>query len=461
MGATDSAFTLKINLQKTSFIPGEIINGSFNFDFKDEEKKLNFQNNKVTISILSLESTHKHSKKLEYILTAETLSIPQLFEINENPNIKIPFQIKIPINANPSFEWYRSNDNKYAYLRNFLKIEIPEIKTEKSIFIIIKKISTPLNSSLDLIEHSHRKRFFSFDDITLNVKYNTNSFPLKSIIPFTFIADFSQSKYNIKAMQYTLKRKIKFFEKDNILEEVIDELQQKRIQGNMTKEQTENFVAYLCDSKEIYKNYYKDKSINIDLKPNEIINLMPNIKANLFECEYYIKVKAITDKFLFSSINPPSMYVPLDVFQPYDNDEYLNIRRQTLNLQPSLQQLQQPILDLPNQQSFLQPIMRKSTMENSSMQQSYMQLQLKNSSLQKSNIFRVQNKPIKKQEVKINENEGLLNKIQEQNELDMSYKKEFMKPLVTPASALDNAPPPIQDNNKNNKNNKNIPYQSF
>ena len=369
MGATNTSLILNIDLQKQTFIPGETFSGTFNFVFKEgEKKKINLKNSEVIISFSSIESTYKHPEELKSTLVASSLSIPELSKINTNPQTRIPFQAQIPMNAKQSFEFSRAK--MYASFRNYLKIEIPEIKAQGIVFIIIKKLPNSLNSPLDLAENTHNKGLFSLDNVVLNVKCHTNNFPLKSQIPFTFSADFSKTKYNIKSMEFVLKRKLKFLNEDKVLEEIIDELQQKKIKGNMKKEQTENFVADLNDPQEIYKKYSMDKLLIIEgLQPNNVINFLPNIKTNLFECEYYIKVRAVTDSSLFSTLNSPSMYVPLDVFQADNYSNNFNIKQSLLYQQLPIQQscMQSSIQNFPVQTLCIPLI------QNSSTQQSYIQ----------------------------------------------------------------------------------------
>ena len=220
----------------------------------------------------------------------------------------IPFQTQIPINSKPSFEFFRAK--MYSSLRTFLKIEIPKIKAEGEIFIIIKKLPNLLNTPLDLVNHTKKKGLFSLDNIVLNLKCHTNSFPIKSQNIFSFSADFSKTKYNLKSVEYTLKREIKFFNENKVSVKIKDELQQKRIKGNMEKQQIINFIVDFSDPQEIYKKYSMDKLYMIEgLQPNDVINLLPNIKTDLFECEYYIKIKAITDTPIISFLNSPSISI--------------------------------------------------------------------------------------------------------------------------------------------------------
>ena len=349
MGTGNSALSVKINLPKLTFIAGEIINGTFNLNFK-KGQKINLKYTNIIISFPVLESTNCRSnfRQASSSLGSITLNFPQLLEINKNPKIEIPFQIQIPTNAKPSFEWPRDSYN--VSYRNVLKIEIPEIKAVGTTILIIKKLSTPLNTPLNLVEHTQIKGIFSTDDVTLSAKYNTNSFPINSQIPFTFNADFSKSTNLIKEIEFVLKRKIRFFDENKeLIKEIIDELQKKNVEGNMTKNQTVNFVADLIDPQEIYKKYCMEKlALSENLKQNEVINLIPNVKATLFECEYYIKVRAITDTPLISVFNSPSMHVPLDVFQADNNNINLN-NNQIMNQQTPIQHQPMP-QDQLNQQ---------------------------------------------------------------------------------------------------------------
>ena len=402
MGADNSPIIIKINLQKQNFYPGEIINGSFNFDFQKGEKKINLKSPNVLISFPTMEYTSHWNRfrQASSNLGSATVNFPQLLEVKNNPKIQVPFQIQIPINAKPSFEW--PLDNMSASYRNFLRIEIPEVKAVGTVLIIIKKPSTPLNTPLNLVQNSQIKGVFCTDNVILNVNYNTNSFPINSKIPFTFTADFSHAKNNIKSLEFVLKRKIKLFQENKTLEEeIIDELQQKSVKSNMTKIQTVNFVADLNDPQEIYQKYSMGKlAVAKGLSPNNVINLIPNIKAVLFECEYYIEVKAITDTPLISIYNSPSMIVPLDVFQAdnYNANFYIN----------------------------------QSAYQQAPMQQSYIE------------------KP--QQQINQTMQGGQLNKQQENGEFDIPSQEEVMGQQSDYSSqqSNDNAPPAAQDNGNDN-----------
>ena len=182
-------------------------------------------------------------KSIEKVVMSQAININQLLDINKNPDAMFSFQIQIPFNALPNFEWpYKDNIN--CSLRSVMRVELKGCKAEGRSFLIIRKNSTPLNSPLEVIEKSHQKGLFKGGDVLLRANYQTNSFPIYLKVPFTFTADFSQSKDKIKGINYVLKRKIKMFEsRGELLHEITEELMEGDIKGNMAKVQTENITV--------------------------------------------------------------------------------------------------------------------------------------------------------------------------------------------------------------------------
>lgn len=319
MGSQNSAeqYNLKIELNKLAYVPGETITGTFNFDLsKSARKKAPIvQNTMVTLELISEESAYYGKlRKQSNTLCNQTVNLPQLLTVNQSTETKIPFQITIPPNAKPSFEWPKE-EKLYASLRTFVKISIPDLKAVGARFIIIRKISSPLKSPLEIEEKSHKKG----NDVSLKARYPMNSYPFKCQVPLDVIVDFSKSEYKINGINCTLKRKIKFFDsKKKLMKEYIDELDSKEVNGNTNKVQIENFAFGLSDPQEIFKKYYMKRLALVEgLKPNDLIFIMPNIKQNFFECEYYIKVR----------VNSYNMYVPIDVYSKDNYDTNVRIRR--------------------------------------------------------------------------------------------------------------------------------------
>ena len=209
-------YKLHVSLDKMQYSPGELVNGTFSFDFSGDpykKKNLKIKNPAVVLSIIQTETIQERSqpKKKQNIAITQAININDLLNISKNPDAIFPFQLQIPLNAQPSFE-YPHQEYSNCSLRSLLQVEIKDCKAIGNSFIVIKKNSTPLNSPLEVIEQSHKKGIFTGGDVLLKANYHTNSFPVYSKVPFTFNVDFSKSKYKIKGINYILKRKIKLFD---------------------------------------------------------------------------------------------------------------------------------------------------------------------------------------------------------------------------------------------------------
>ena len=325
MGANlTTDYKLHISLDKLAYNPGEIINGTFCFDYGNDQykkKNISIRNPAVVLSIITYETmTIRTSPKTKQsILVTQAINIKELLDIKKNPDVIIPFSLQIPFNAMPSFEWPHM-DYINCNVRSLVQVEIKDCKAIGTSFFVIRKNSTPLSSPLEVIEKSHKRGIFTGGDVLLKANYQTNSFPIYSQVPFTFTVDFSQSKYKIKGINYVLKRHIKFFDSHReLVSEYTDDLMEKNIKGNMTKLQTENCVVELKDPSEIQKQYcMKMLGMANGLKPDQLISLMPTFKGSMFQCDYYIKIKAVTDTPLLSAVNSPTLNLPIDVFSPVE-----------------------------------------------------------------------------------------------------------------------------------------------
>jgi len=331
-GNIQGKYKLNVKIDKMYYSPGELINGTFAFDYsKEQAKKKNIYIKKpeVTISIIQIEEI-KGSKKLtnQNNLITHNVNIKELLKIKKNPDGIFSFQIQIPLNAQPSFEWPHS-EKINASLRTIIQLEIKDVNALGNTPLIIRKNSTPLNTPLEIIEKSHKTGMFSGGDIVLKATFQANSYPVYAEIPFQFTADFSQSKYKIKSINYALERKIKMFDcKGNVINEFIDSLMESKAKGNMDKLQTWKCQVDIRDPIEVHRNYnMKILGMINGLESNQLITFMPNIKGTLFSCEYYIKCKAFTNALFNSSSNSPTLFLPLDIFTSIDS----NINKISIN----------------------------------------------------------------------------------------------------------------------------------
>ena len=368
-GNIQAQYKINVKIEKKFYSPGEMITGTFAFDFsKEQEKKKNLKIKKpeVTMSIIQIETikSPKLGTNQNNLITKNLI----IKELKKNPDGIFNFQMEIPLDAQPSFEWPHT-EKINASLRTIIQLEIKEVNALGSTILFIRKNSTPLNTPLEIIEKSHKTGMFSSGDIVLKANFEANSYPTYAEVPFQFTADFNQSKYNIKGINYALERKIKMFDcKGKVINEFIDSLMESNIKGNMTKLQTEKCQVDIRDPIEIHRKYcMKILEMAHGLESNQLITLMPSIKGTLFSCEYYVKCKALTDALFMSSSSSPTLYLPLDIFIPVDN----NINRISINQNifanteedaaPNFAFQQQYLLQEPFQGQFSTPLGRNST----------------------------------------------------------------------------------------------------
>ena len=324
-GNIQAQYKLNIKIEKLSYSPGELLNGTFAIDYskgQEKKKKIHIKKPVVTITIIQTEAIQSSKKATsQNNIISQNINIKELLKLKKNPDEIFSFQIQIPLNTQPSFEWPHS-EKINASLRTIIQLEIKEINALGITPLIIRKNSTPLNTPLEIIEKSHKTGMFSSGDIVLKATFQANSYPVYAQVPFQFTADFNQSKYKIKGINYALERKIKMFDsKGKVISEFIDSLMESKAQGNMTKLQTENCIIDIRDPIEIHRKYYmKILEMANGLESNQLITLMPSIKATLFSCEYYVKCRVLTDALFTSSSNSPTLFFPLDIFTPIDNN---------------------------------------------------------------------------------------------------------------------------------------------
>ena len=139
-----TVYKLKICLDKMTYAPGELINGSFSFDFGNDQVKKNnlrIKNPAVNVSIIQTETIKNNSqpKSKQNTLITQSVNVPQLLDAHKNPDGIFTFQMQVPLNALPSFEWPHT-DWIYASLRSIIQVDIPDIKASGSSFLVIKKI---------------------------------------------------------------------------------------------------------------------------------------------------------------------------------------------------------------------------------------------------------------------------------------------------------------------------------
>ena len=170
---------MNIKLKNIVYFPGEIIKGNIYLTSG------NFLEKGVIIYSIYGEEKIKGSNNIEcnnsINIYYSSLQYPGLINYSLIKGIQIPFEINLPLNIIPSFEYSLYSKNKYdryGYIKYYLKIEIPELDLICKKFIVIRKSITKLNSPLKFDNEKDQKFFGLFKKIRplLVVSYDKNHY---------------------------------------------------------------------------------------------------------------------------------------------------------------------------------------------------------------------------------------------------------------------------------------------
>ena len=314
-----------VELDSTIVLQGEILNGKINITPNKGSDITSLQNPQILFALLQEqnwqsyifseeEKACKSSQSNNSFYGNQTLNCSQYKNKNFSDGISIPFQYKIPDNITPSLE-YPHSKLEFAYIRNFLTVNIPELSYKNKILLIIQKKPSIMNIPLKVSKEEERKKFILFGSgsILIEGSYPTYSFPILGNIPLTVRVDASKSDVLIKDVTVKLKRKLQFYSKAKlncsrtILENMYEE--KKKV---CSKSEDILFNIPFKDSNEI--------EYNLACTPlgenTQICCLIPNVDTNTLNVFYYIKIIADPDDLLAKKIE---LKMPID-FHSKDED---------------------------------------------------------------------------------------------------------------------------------------------
>ena len=290
-----------VEIDTTIVLQGEMLNGKINITPNKGSDITSLQNPKILFSLLQEqtwqsyifseeEKNNKSSQSNNSFFGNQILNCSQYKNKNFSDGISIPFQYKIPDNITPSLEWPHSR-LEFAYIRNFLTINIPELSYKNKILLIIQKKENIMDIPLKISKEEERKKLILFGSgsILIEGSYPRYSFPILGNIPLTVKVDASKSDVIIKEVTVKLKRKLQFYSKSKLSSV-------RTILENMYEENKK-----LCSKTEnlLFNIPFKDSNeIEYNLKCNplgeniEICCLIPNVGTNTMNVMYYIKIIA-------------------------------------------------------------------------------------------------------------------------------------------------------------------------
>ena len=334
-------FNSQIYLNKFNFFPGETIKVRIELSIKDgddlDESKITSnpkfyyalihrecwenniinknkekQNENNSINIIN---NSEYDNYKEETLFAKKEVLNNIFNKESKTFSNIFFQITIPKNTQPSFEYNKSSkmSDLSGYSRIYLKIDLLEYLVKKEILIFIEKQPLPLNSDLTVTKYITKKKLGflgSGSNINFQGSYPKNNYGFNEKCPLNISLDIFGSKENINGIEFALKRKISFMKnKSKVGEEIIEDLWQSSMKENISKKVIDFNLSLLEPDKIIKEKKFSYFDINTINKEN-LICLLPSYDGELIKCRYYILIKIFYDSLL---IKNPEFEMPINL----------------------------------------------------------------------------------------------------------------------------------------------------
>ena len=321
-----SSIKFAVKLNKEEYYHGEEVLGFIKIMLREEKTIYNIK--------LRFKQKEFWETSDNHVIREKTL-YKQLIEINKyavehkNPNnvnndtngirltageYMFPFSFEVPAICNNTIE-YSDNDIK-AYITSFLHFSFIDGSSYEFKYPIIIKSQIPrkIQSSM-AVSNTEIYKWGMFKSGTIKLKMLTNkmSYKIGSIANVKVSLDNLESQVNIKTMKLTLYRKFSLYSKQGLQLTKKIKVNSKTIEvacrareKDEIKENMEIDDCLLMEEKMNVINDDKDSVVNVTF-------MLPSVKSQVLECEYYIKAKAYCEEVVFKN-SKPKCYLPIQVF---------------------------------------------------------------------------------------------------------------------------------------------------
>ena len=323
---------LNIFLEKNDFFPGEIIKGILKLKSANLLKKgiINYQLlNQEYYSYKDKQNKIIEEKRLNSILL-NSLIYPEIIDFSLIYGIDIPFEINLPNEIFPNFEYYISK--AIGNIRNIIVIDIPELDLVKQKIIIIKNLFKLLKSPLSYnnFQYKNLLGIFYKGNILLKATYNKNCYKFFNKIPVEIsITNNTNNNLEIYKINLQFLRKIIFknsncIDKTNEFNDILfnNEMSVDKILDKNNNTLILNVDINIEEPESLFNKYKFDpvnyNYYNINDKSN-LIKLIPDINSNLFDCKYQIKIECIYKSMIKNE--KIYLYMPVSVSHEDENKD--------------------------------------------------------------------------------------------------------------------------------------------
>ena len=315
-----------ITLNKNEYYQNENIIGFIKLTHYEDKPISNIQ-----IKLIQIHSwispNYKIKHKQTHVLHKQLIDIlpfiPQSSIIkSDNNNLTLsrgeyifPFNFNIPPQALPSFEFNDPIHNMTIYIRAYLQIYSQKDKdNNNSIPVTIHSIKPSLinktPSTVSLNTSVFKLGLFKKGGVNITINADDNKY-LNGSEALLKVEIENKCGSDIKEIKVTLNRQIilKENKKEHIITVTVNSIK-KDILCKHKDKITIDVIMLIIDDDCFIDDDYK----HIFLEKEDVINInyvMPTVKANGFECKYFITVSAISDAWFKGNI--PNCTLPINV----------------------------------------------------------------------------------------------------------------------------------------------------
>lgn len=369
--------SLSIELDKTCYSKGEKINGTLILSPEQNSTHTELVNPYAKFSFIEkqcyefletfyekdrdiIKPTRKNIEEIK-ILGSYPMNFSKYEKSNMLPNLKIPFQIMIPINAYPSLI-----SDKNTYILHFLTCELESLKVKKSIPFIIKNnpYFTKENKLLKIpyetkqLIGKHKFAIISCGNFEVKINLEKNICPYNENLPITIDIDCSNlNNIKLKGVNIYIFRTFRKNSQKNknlMKEEKTEEIVRKTLplrEGEITYHIEDGIKLPISSNNLNPEIVYQllDKNKDQGMKKFQNIKLFPSCSGGLLSCNYFLKI-IIETNTLFSTNE--EMIIPVDFYSSSNNNKEDNEKNSKINMNLNIEENNDGNLNI-NQQVFI------------------------------------------------------------------------------------------------------------
>ena len=369
--------SLSIELDKTCYSKGEKINGTLILSPEQNSTHTELVNPYAKFSFIEkqcyefletfyekdrdiIKPTRKNIEEIK-ILGSYPMNFSKYEKSKMLPNLKIPFQIMIPINAYPSLI-----SDKNTYILHFLTCELESLKVKKSIPFIIKNnpYFTKENKLLKIpyetkqLIGKHKFAIISCGNFEVKINLEKNICPYNENLPITIDIDCSNlNSIKLKGVNIYIFRTFRKNSQKNknlMKEEKTEEIVRKTLplrEGEITYHIEDGIKLPISSNNLNPEIVYQllDKNKDQGIKKFQNIKLFPSCSGGLLSCNYFLKI-IIETNTLFSTNE--EMIIPVDFYSSSNNNKEDNEKNSKINMNLNIEENNDGNLNI-NQQVFI------------------------------------------------------------------------------------------------------------